>query len=373
MTKFRTFKLQELFNIEKTKSFNKNEIRPIIKNEEIFDYVTRTSKNMGVLAQTSFVNSNNINDYGTFSLGLLQMDCFYRKRRWYAGQFVRKIIPKFNLDREKIIYFTTIFKKLKTKFLSYLIRDIDNVFNNTEINLPVNRDNKIDWEYIKNYIKKLEHKYINKVEMDYNNKINIFLRHLDYSNIDDIQLNDEDKKILNIYQKSDFDYFSIDYLFSYIKRGKRMKSIDRISGNLPFVTAGTENQGISSYIDRNTTHIFPSNGITIDMFGNCFYRGYEYGADDHITVLYSSNNAYSRYVLQYIATIINVAIRGQFTYSKNFYPKDTYNLTLKLPIDYTGTPNYPLMENYIKIIQKKIINNLKNDMNVRLDIYKSII
>ena len=41
-----------------------------------YDYITRTSLNQGVLQTTGFVNDENINNAGTWSLGLLQMDFF---------------------------------------------------------------------------------------------------------------------------------------------------------------------------------------------------------------------------------------------------------------------------------------------------------
>ena len=88
--KWGKFKVDQLFKIENTLSFNTNEL---VSGKE-FDYVTRTSQNQGVLQKTGFVNSENINQAGNWSLGLLQMDFFYRQNPWYAGQFVRKIIPK---------------------------------------------------------------------------------------------------------------------------------------------------------------------------------------------------------------------------------------------------------------------------------------
>lgn len=75
------FKLGDLFDIECTLSFNADRL---VDGDE-FDYVTRTSSNQGILRRTGFVNKENINDAGVWSLGLLQMDFFYRKRKWYAG------------------------------------------------------------------------------------------------------------------------------------------------------------------------------------------------------------------------------------------------------------------------------------------------
>lgn len=52
---------------------------------EQYDYVTRTSFNhKGVLRKTGYVNKN-INEAGTWSLGLLQMDFFYRKIHGMQG------------------------------------------------------------------------------------------------------------------------------------------------------------------------------------------------------------------------------------------------------------------------------------------------
>ena len=107
--KWGKFKVDQLFKIENTLSFNTNEL---VSGKE-FDYVTRTSQNQGVLQKTGFVNSENINQAGNWSLGLLQMDFFYRQNPWYAGQFVRKIIPKIEITPFAIPFLTAALNKLK--------------------------------------------------------------------------------------------------------------------------------------------------------------------------------------------------------------------------------------------------------------------
>ena len=99
----------DLFSIHNTLSFNTDKL--ITGNE--YDYVTRTSQNQGILKQTGFVNSENINPAGNWSLGLLQMDFFYREKSWYAGQFVRKIIPKIHIPENAIRFFTTVLNNQK--------------------------------------------------------------------------------------------------------------------------------------------------------------------------------------------------------------------------------------------------------------------
>lgn len=69
------YRLGDLFEIGNTLSFNADKL----VDGDMYDYVTRTSFNQGVLRTTGFINAENINPSGTWSLGLLQMDFFYRK------------------------------------------------------------------------------------------------------------------------------------------------------------------------------------------------------------------------------------------------------------------------------------------------------
>ncbi|WP_413782993.1 restriction endonuclease subunit S [Helicobacter pylori] len=110
---WQSFKLGDLFEIEKTLSFNKD----ALTQGQDYDYITRTSQNQGVLQTTGFVNAENLNPPFTWSLGLLQMDFFYRKKSWYAGQFMRKITPKTEIENKinsRIAhYFTTLLNAFK--------------------------------------------------------------------------------------------------------------------------------------------------------------------------------------------------------------------------------------------------------------------
>ncbi|WP_237003505.1 restriction endonuclease subunit S [Helicobacter pylori] len=134
---WQSFKLGDLFEIEKTLSFNKD----ALTQGQNYDYITRTSQNQGVLQTTGFVNAENLNPPFTWSLGLLQMDFFYRKKSWYAGQFMRKITPKTEIENKIDLriahYFTTLLNALKRPLLSVLVRDIDKTFREQKIQLPL--------------------------------------------------------------------------------------------------------------------------------------------------------------------------------------------------------------------------------------------
>ena len=159
-----------------------------------------------------------------------------------------------------------------------------------------------------------------------------------------------------------FKEFRVNELFDTIKRGKRIKSLDRISGKLPFITAGVSERGFSSYIGNPEVEIFPKGSLTVDMFGTVFYRNYEYGADDHVAVLYNNSNKYCKEVLLFIGACIEKSIAGKFSYSKNFYASDAHDVVVSLPIIENETPDFSYMKSFIYQVETKYISKLKNHL-----------
>ncbi|WP_240447418.1 restriction endonuclease subunit S [Helicobacter pylori] len=174
---WQSFKLGDLFEIEKTLSFNKD----ALTQGQDYDYITRTSQNQGVLQTTGFVNAENLNPPFTWSLGLLQMDFFYRKKSWYAGQFMRKITPKTEIENKINLriahYFTTLLNALKRPLLSVLVRDIDKTFREQKIQLPLKPTAKtqtlkdIDFNFMHTFINALMKQTIQGVVQYSNAKI----------------------------------------------------------------------------------------------------------------------------------------------------------------------------------------------------------
>lgn len=155
---WKEFVLGDLFDIDNTSSFNSDSLVPGTQ----YDYVTRTSTNQGVLQETGFINEENINKAGTWSLGLLQMDFFYRKKDWYAGQFVRKITAKIEIPEKAIPFMTVVLNNQKPVLLSVLVRSVDTKFRTTKVQLPC-KDGKIDFEFMESFISDLEKERVKDV------------------------------------------------------------------------------------------------------------------------------------------------------------------------------------------------------------------
>ena len=141
--------------------------------------------------------------------------------------------------------------------------------------------------------------------------------------------------------------------------GERLKKSDRIEGSTPFVTAGSENQGVADYIVTEKKY---SNAITIDMFGNCFYHDGILFGDDNIYFLISNN--ISKYSKLFITTIINSTLKEKYSFSHQFRQKDLDTLTINLPSTQDNFPDWQFMEDYMKEITKlaaKRVEKLKEE------------
>lgn len=167
--KTKAFSVEELFIIDKTPSYNKDSLTGVTDKE--YDYITRTSTNRGICETTGYISEKGLNEAGTFSLGLLQMTFFYREREWYAGQFVRNIKAKFELNKYTGLYFETVLSGLSPYLLSGLVRDVDEAFLSSTITLPVDDKGKIDFEWIERFVKQQKKALLDKIVAIYKKEL----------------------------------------------------------------------------------------------------------------------------------------------------------------------------------------------------------
>ncbi|MFN8299440.1 MAG: restriction endonuclease subunit S [Chitinophagales bacterium] len=150
--------------------------------------------------------------------------------------------------------------------------------------------------------------------------------------------------------------YKLSDLFGKSTRGKRLKSEDRISGNLPFVTAGEKNEGISDFIGNNVA-VFSENTTTIDMFGSAKYRSYKYGGDDHIAVVHTENLPKPAAIF-ITSAIHKKSYTGEFHYGRNFYAKDADDLKIRLPT-LNGKIDFKFMANFVQELEAEHITQLE--------------
>ena len=263
--KWGEYRLGDLFEIENTLSFNTDKLVPGVD----YDYVTRTSLNQGILRATGFVNRENINPAGTWSLGLLQMDFFYRRKPWYAGQFVRKIIPKIEIKDSAVLFFSTLLNKQKPKLLSVLVRDVDKIFRSTKIQLPT-KNGEIDFDFMESFVAELEAQRVAELSA-----------YLKVSGYDNYELSAEELDALRDFSNfgdDNWGTYKVGNLFERVETKKlpyKAKELPKQPTDdyiLPCLTSSFQNQGLNYYAPKAGATVL-SNVISIPSNSDV-YRAY---------------------------------------------------------------------------------------------------
>lgn len=357
-----------MFEIKNTLSFNTDKL---VEGSD-FDYITRTSLNQGILRETGFVNSENINESGCWSLGLLQMDFFYRKKHWYAGQFVRKVIPKFQLTENIILYFSTLLNKQKSKLLPVLVRNIDTTFLSLLIQLPITSTGEIDFAFMENFINALEDECICELEEERIGELNAYL---EVTGLKDYTLTPEEENALKDFSSLTWEDFNVVDLFR-VKNTHNILSSEIIenSGEVPYLCASAENNAVSSYIKYNEDFLDEGNCIFIG--GKTFVVSYQendfFSNDSHNLALYHKKAELRNLKNQlFLSTCIKRSLQHLYSWGDSISNKKIQKDVIKLPIK-NNSPNYPFMEIFISAIQKLVIKDVVLYADKKINAAKSI-
>jgi RNase P protein component len=147
----------------------------------------------------------------------------------------------------------------------------------------------------------------------------------------------------------DWKEFAITDLFT-VRKGERLTKEDREIGNTPLITATGLQNGIATFIDKDTfmnkKHVFQDT-LTLDMFFHAFYQKGEYFADDNVHSLFPKNNRLSDCAALFLATVLNTN-QYKYAYGRQVRMKRLCKEKVKLPANEDGSPDWQFMENYIK-------------------------
>ena len=163
-------------------------------------------------------------------------------------------------------------------------------------------------------------------------------------------------------QKVEWGEFTFKSIFNRIAQGRRLKKDDQITGNIPFVMAGTTNNGVVNYIS-NPVAIFFKNSITVDIFGNVFYRDYDFGAGDDTGVYWSDKKEYSKETMLFFAIAMEKSLIGKFSFGKKLRSSQSLDFKMQLPIK-NGELDYEFMEIFVAELAAQRVAELAAHLKV---------
>lgn len=360
-------KREKEINISLVKLNNANKVN-IIENGR-YPYVVRTSSNNG---QKGFLDENEsfLNAENTISFGQDTATIFYQEKPYFTGDKIKVLVPKvYKFNKKNAQFFLASMNIAFSKFSWGSSRFNVDVLKEQVIMLPTKCDS-IDFEFMESFIEELEAERIKELEAE---RIEELEAYLSVSGLKDTQLTADELSAVNdlISKNIEFKPFCYDVIFDKIVQGRRLKKDDQIAGDIPFVMAGVTNTGVVGYIS-NPVASFPKNSITIDIFGNAFYRNYDFGAGDDTGVYWSEKSDYSKEIMLFLTCSMGKSIENKFSYGKKLRSSQSFKFKMQLPVK-NEQPDYELMSTLISAIQKLVIADVVKFSDEKIKATKQVV
>lgn len=325
------FKFEDIFNINSTNSgIDKNKLK---NNKGDIPYITRTDKSNGIdffvgLQEEKFkIDKGNV-----ITIGLDTQTVFYQAHSFYTGQNIQILSSDF------LNYFTS-------QFIIPLIKKQMEKFNwggngatltrlkRSKILLPTTIEGKPDYDFMELYMRHIENEKIVDFQKYVINRIE---RVKDFVEVENLKL-------------KEWGEFFIEDIVQIVS-GRDIYEAERIKGNIPYVSATANNNGIGYFVG-NTNETLEENCLSVNRNGSVGYSFYH-----NYKALFSNDcrklrlKSKSPFVGKFISQIIT-GQKEKYGYGYKMGTGRIKRQKILLPIDKKGQPDYYYMENFIKKLE----------------------
>ena len=212
-----------------------------------------------------------------------------------------------------------------------------------KILLPINDENKPDYQFMEDYVKEIMHRkrqeYINyaKVKLEQNRTEQ-----------------NRTEQIIPLHSKKWKEFFVVD-IFPSIQRGKRLIKDKQISGNVPYVSSTAMNNGVDNFIQYDSSKMRKyQNCLSVANSGSVgasFYEPFEYVASDHVTHL--KNDNFDKNIYLFISAMTK-RWSQKYNFNREINDLRISREKILLPVNNNDEPDYAYIEQYVNniIIQK---------------------
>jgi len=296
------------------------------------------------------------------------MDFFYRKKPWYAGQYVRKIRAKEVIKNRAVPFFTTVLNKISPLLLNVLVRNVNKTFEELTIELPVN-DGGLDFDFMESFMDELEIEQVIK-----------FDSYLTDAGLQEYQLTEKEEDAINFYEDVKWKEFKMDKLFERLKTKKlpyRAKELPREPVGkhiLPCLTSSFMNHGLNYYAPKENATVLksvisiPSNS---DVY-RAYFQSQEFTvlSDAYaIKWIYSDEGLTNNQYLFVVPCINEVTDLSIYSYKNKLggwnVVKEKF---ISLPVK-NNEPDYEFMELLISALKKRAIKDAVEWVNNKKTLY----
>lgn len=353
----KNFFIKDLFEVINNPQLDKENFT--FSESAEYPYFTRTENNNGILGYVEYLDEEHKIKGNSLAVGMISMKFHYMHHDFYAGQFTKTLLPKFQGFNEKLaMYFIGILNKHSEYYQSFLVRHFKDKVSETVVALPVVESpdpghkytvEDIDFEYMKQRIAELEKQRI--AELD---------AYLVTSGLNNYKLTDEDKKILAASKEVKFGKFLLGGeagLFNIYSPKKRFNANTvQFGGKYPYVARGSSNNGIRGFITEDEQYLSPAKSLSFGQdTATVYYQPDAYFTGDKIKVMVLNDRELTPELAEYFITAIAKAF-SNFAWGQSSFNENIIKSTeIVLPVKSDGTPDFDYMERYIRAVEKLAI------------------
>lgn len=250
--KYGVFKVSSLFDVKGTKTTPLEVLRSKSETKVEFPYVTTKSDFMGVDGFFNcFTEEGNVIVVDSATNGHIH----YQISNFSASDHVEKLVPKFKMNFYIAQFFVSSLKYATKNKFNYGYKFNQLRIKNQKFMLPIDEEGNPNFKFMEKYIK---NKYLNLLNK-YKEYIENKLEKLHYKQIKELD-------------EVEWDTFILSNL-GEINSGKDISKTERIDGNIPYISATSQNNGITDYVN-NENDTLERNCISINRTGSVGYSFY---------------------------------------------------------------------------------------------------
>ena len=344
--KWKEFRIGDLFEIENTKPYHKNNLK--LASQKGIQYITRTSFNNGVENIVEEDIAFTKNKKNSITLGAENADFFYHEQEYICGNKMYSIHNEY-INKYSGKFLVSVFRKsIKNCGFGYGQGLTGTRFKKRKIMLPIDEKENPNWKFMEDYIKQETKIKAQKIISYYENKLNDILSDFDLEKFKTVK-----------YKNKKWSIFSIGNLFD-IKIGKTIdgNKIQDNLGNTPYVTRKTTDNGLENFID-GYDEIYLSKEVPVITIGNetakPFVQTKPFYTGTKVNILKPKENINVN-ILKFICNALeNSCDRYSYSFTINSTRLKKEKIILPVKNDDETQIDWEYMSNFIADIEKEKI------------------
>ncbi len=331
---WKQFKLSSIFKIENCKC---SKVSGLQKGST--PYVGATNRNNGVMnfvkADEKLITKGNCLAFICDGEGSVGYSVY--KSEDFVGSTTVKVGRNNNLNKYNATFITTIADTVRSKYNFGFKRNTTHLKNEI-LMLPTNTKGEPDFDFMEAFMKQKEQEKF----QEYDNYISQRIKTL------------KDFQTVQQLKEKEWGEFFIEDI-AEILSGKDIYGSERIKGNTPYISATANNNGIGHFVG-NDNPTKESGCLSVNRNGSVgysFYHPYNalFSNDCRKLRLKSSNKHVGIFISQQITRQ-----KGKYGYGYKMGTARLKRQKIMLPVNDQNEPDYNYMENYMKQLEYKKLN-----------------